>query len=259
MSKIQIVHVDDQPRQLKAVKVTMEKFPNVELTSQFTNAEEARDYILKTNPDIAILDIEMPEKDGFWLANEIKSSKALIVFLTAHPDFMLQAFEACAIHYILKPISSKAISEVMAKFEELTKKLNQSSTVQQCQQDQITEVLENYIAKTAHPRRIFINNVHKTTVLNLSEVIYMVSNGPYTIIKTTDGAKHTASKPLKIYYDALQNHPDFSRIHRAHFVNKFFVKAVLRNKHKIFAEMTDGEKLEITPLKRDEIYSMLGL
>ncbi|MGF2414279.1 MAG: LytTR family transcriptional regulator DNA-binding domain-containing protein, partial [Ferruginibacter sp.] len=103
-----------------------------------------------------------------------------------------------------------------------------------------------------------INNVHKTSVLNLDEVLYMVSSGPYTIFKLKDGSKHTASKLLKIYYEILYNHPDFARIHRAHIVNKNFVKAILRNKHKITALMIDGEELEVSPQKREEIYEMIG-
>ena len=99
MQKIRIVHADDDSAQLETVKNILATFDNIELQGQFTNAEDAAAFILRNNTDLAILDVEMPDKSGLWLANEIKSAKTLIVFLTAYPDYSLKAFEACAIHF----------------------------------------------------------------------------------------------------------------------------------------------------------------
>lgn len=255
MTKIKIVHVDDQVSQLTKVKDLLKALDEVELVNQFNSAIKARDFILSHQVDIAILDIEMPVKDGLWLAEQIKDSRTLIVFLTSHPDYALKAFEACAINYLLKPVTVGALQEVIDRYKKLQQPYSHHDEMQS---EKVFELLGNYLNKNSYPKRLFVHNVHKTTVLNLEEVLYMISGGPYTIFKCKDGSKHTASKPLKVYYDALKEHPDFARIHRAHVVNKNHVKAVLRNKHKIIALMSDDAQLEITPLKRDEIYEMLG-
>lgn len=257
MKKIKVVHVDDQESQQQTVKSILGFFDNVELTGQFDNALDAKEFILKNEVDLVILDVEMPGKDGLWLAHQLKNTQIFIVFLTAHPDYTLQAFEACAIHYILKPLTKTLLESVFERYEKLI--LNGKEKASDGQEEQINELVENYLNKTSYPRRIFINNVHKTTVINLSEVIYIVSKGQYTIFKTIDGAKHTSSKLLKVYFEALVNHPDFVRIHRAHIVNKNFVKAILRNKHIIAAEMVDGENLEVSPQKREEIYQLIAM
>jgi len=256
VEKIKIIHVDDQVSQLQLVKSILNEFDEINLVNQFDNAVKAKEFILANEVDLAILDIEMPDKDGFWLAEQIKDTRTLIVFLTSHPDYALKAFEACAIHYMLKPLTKEVVGEIITRYKKIAKI---SSAENQLQGEKINEFLSHYINKQSYPRRIFINNVHKTTVLNLSEVLYMISSGPYTIIKSQDGSKQTASKLLKVYADALQNHPDFVRIHRAHMVNKNFVKAILRNKHKIAALMMDGAELEVSPQKREEIYSLLEL
>jgi DNA-binding LytR/AlgR family response regulator len=95
-------------------------------------------------------------------------------------------------------------------------------------------------------------------VLILEDVLYMESSGAYTLFTMKDSTKYTASKMLKVYIEALQNHPDFARIHRGHIVNKNYVKAVLRQKHKIFALMEDDKQLEVSPGLREGIYTILG-
>jgi DNA-binding LytR/AlgR family response regulator len=252
--KIRVVHVDDQEKQLAVVKKILQEFDNIELVAQFTDAENAREFLLNTEIDFAILDIEMPVNDGFWLAEALKGSGIEIVFLTSYPDFSLKAFDACAIHYILKPITKELLEEVIKRYENIRGHGKFDSFNQD---ERITELIDNYFNKTSYPKRIFIHNVHKTTVLNLDDVLYMVSSGQYTTFKTKDGQKHTASKILKTYSEALKNHPDFVRIHRANIVNKKNVKAILRDKHKLAVMMTDGVELDVSPQKRDEIYDMI--
>jgi two-component system LytT family response regulator len=256
-NRIKIVHVDDQPRQLKAVAALLAEIPDVVLQAQFTDAIAAKEFLLANETDIVISDIEMPNKNGLWLADQLKSTPSFIVFLTGHSDYLLKAFEVSAMHYILKPVTKKAILEVIDKYNGFYSKIEMVE-YRGFQTEQVNEVIERYEKVGSFPNRIFINNLHKTSILNLSDVMYMVSNGPYTNITTVEKTKYVASKPLKVYFDAIGNHPDFSRIHRAHFVNKKFVKSVIRERHKIFAEMADKEKLEISPLKRNEIFEMLS-
>ncbi|MBS1511248.1 MAG: response regulator transcription factor [Bacteroidetes bacterium] len=257
MEKITVVHVDDDPKQLEAVKAILKDMPAVSSVTGFNNAKEARDYILENEVDLAILDVEMPGNNGLWLADQIKGSDTAILFLTSYPQYSLQAFEACALHYIIKPATPELMMEALERFNRMRPYSTANSGIQQ---EQVNELLNNYLSKLTYPKRIFINNVHRTKVLNLDDVMYISSvGGPYCIFKCTDGNKYTASKILKVYAKILEGHPDFVRIHRAHIVNKKFAKAILRNKHAINLEMADGEELEISPQKREEIYQMLLL
>ncbi|MFZ1528528.1 MAG: LytTR family DNA-binding domain-containing protein [Ferruginibacter sp.] len=254
MQKIRVVHADDDSTQLEIVGKIFAGFKNVELQAQFTNAEDAAAFILRNNTDLAILDVEMPGKNGLWLANEIKSAKTLIVFLTAYPDYSLKAFEACAIHYILKPVSHEQVQEILSRYE----KLQTIAPAGQLQPEQVTELIDNYFNNRSFPRRIFINTVHKTSVINLNEVMYLQSSGAYTIFKLANGSGITSSKLLKTYETALQNHPSFARVHRTHMVNKNFVKAVLRNKQKTSLQMNDGAELEVSQAIRESVYELLS-
>lgn len=256
MDKIRVVHVDDEAAQLKVVSDILSGFNNVEQVGQFSSAKKARDFILDNEVDLAILDIEMKGENGLWLADQIKASGAAIVFLTSHPDYALKAFEACAIHYILKPVTTELVEEILKRYIEL-RDIQEAGTDNGKQPEKITELVQHYLPANSYPRRIFINNIQKTIVVNLDEVLYMSSKGPYTEFKMADGSRHTSSKMLKIYYETLKNHPDFTRIHRANIVNKNYVKAILRKKHIITALMSDNTELEVSPQKREEIYRLL--
>jgi two-component system LytT family response regulator len=249
--KIQVVHVDDQPRQLSNVKAMLNRFNNVELVGQFTDCCKALDFILMKQVDLAILDVEMPGKNGLWLAEQIKETDTSVVFLTAFPDHSLKAFDACAIHYLLKPITIDELKNVIDRF------YARKGYMVSGQNEQIAELINNYFNKTSYPKRIFVNNLHITTVVNLDDVLYMISSGSYTIIKLANGTKLTASRLLKTYSDVLLSHPDFLRIHRAHLVNKQHIKAVLRSMHKVSLLMSDGDQLEVSPQKREEIYRLI--
>lgn len=254
MDKIRIVHVDDNKDALTVVATLLNSFPGIVQVGSFSTANEAKDFILANPVDLAILDIEMKPEDGFWLARQIKGSPTIIAFLTSYSGYAASAFEACAIDYILKPLEKKNVSDLLEKYQ----KLENCFTRSPLQQDQIEEVSKNYLQKDAVPKRIFIHNLHKTAVIQLDQLLYAISSGPYTIFKTNAGDKYTASKILKVYNEALEPHPDFVRVHRAHIINKRYLKAVLRDKHKIFALMSDDVKLEIAPRMRDEIFELFS-
>jgi two-component system LytT family response regulator len=255
MKNIRIVHVDDSNVERKIVSVLAEQYENAELLGGFSDAETALEFILQNDVDLVIIDIELPGKDGFWLADQLKNVKTEVVFLTAYSEYSLKAFEACAIHYVLKPMTKEKLSEILRRYDKIREGAEERSNMYN---EQITELVKLYFNKTPYPRRIFINNIHRTIVLNLDEVVSILSSGPYTIFKTIDGGRYTASKLLKTYDEVLKNHPDFVRIHRAHIINKNFVKAVIRDKHKIYFSMTDGDQLEVSPQKRMDIYNLIN-
>lgn len=251
MNKISLFHLDDDSRDIEVVKKLIEPLEEFEYVGATTSTVHCLQIIDEKKPDVLLLDIEMPEENGLSFALKLKKTSTQVVFLTAHTGYALRAFEACAMHYILKPATTEAFEEILFRY---TKTNNKNLTVQQ---EKVTELLSNYFNKESYPKRIFINNLYKTTVLDLENVIYLTSSGSYTTFVTIDGAKHTASKLLKLYAEALENHPDFLRIHRGHIINKKFVKAILRNKHKTTVQMGDDEELEISPNKKDAIYKEL--
>lgn len=214
--KITTIHVHDDTSKLLYVQDILSGIPEVEQVGKFTNVKDALEYINSNAVDLAILDIEMYEEDGLWLAGKIKDKNIAIFFLTGHADYAVKAFEACAIHYILKPIDFAHVLECIERFKNFNFSIKQHKN----QQTEQISVIMNYFNKSSYPQRIFINNVHKTTILPLAEVLFISANGSYTEFKTKDGIVRISSKNLQVYSDVLKSHPDFVRTHRGYIVNK---------------------------------------
>jgi two-component system LytT family response regulator len=77
------------------------------------SADEAREKIKLLKPDLVFLDIAMPEKSGFDLLNDLETIRFEIIFVTAHDDFMLQAFRFSAVDYLLKPVENNLLVDAV--------------------------------------------------------------------------------------------------------------------------------------------------
>lgn len=252
MKPVRIIHVDDDKNTVKSFAAEVEKSSDIDYKGGFTNASDALSYLKEHEVDLAFLDIEMPDKDGFWLAGKMKGINTSIVFLTSHTEYMMQAFEACAIHYIVKPAGFNDIEHAIDNWKKQKEKFAGES-------GQIEELINNYIQQlTTFPKRVFINTVGKTVVIQLDQLMYISSIENYSQFYLIDGSKQLSSRNLKTYSDALHKNPDFVRIHKSHLVNKKFVANILRDKSgKTSLEMNNGVKLEVSGLRKDEILKEL--
>ncbi len=252
MKPISIIHVDDEPGTLKSFARAAENCENIEYMGGFTSAHDALAFLKENDPDISFLDIEMPDKDGFWLADNIKALNTSIVFLTSHTDYVLKAFEACAVHYIVKPARTKDIEHAIEKWKTQKEKFAGQAS-------QIEELISNYIHQaTSYPKRVFINTVGKTIVIQLDQLMYISSIENYSQFYLVDGTTQLSSRNLKTYVNVLRRNPNFVGIHKSHMVNKAYVANVLRDKSgKTSLEMNNGVKLEVSGLRKDEILKEL--
>lgn len=121
MEKLRIVLVDDEVLLLEQMEYILEKYEKAEIVGAFTCAYEALDAIEELRPDVAFLDVSMPDMDGFQLAERIKRVKpdTFIIFVTGHNEFALKAFDAEAIDYIVKPFTKE---RVLKSIERLNKR-----------------------------------------------------------------------------------------------------------------------------------------
>jgi two-component system LytT family response regulator len=123
MKSIKTILVDDEPRGLSALQKLLEyNCPEIEIIGLCSSADEAKEKITELKPELVFLDIAMPEKNGFDLLNDIDPIRFEIIFVTAHDDFMLQAFRFSAVDYLLKPVENNllvdAVNRAATRIEE---------------------------------------------------------------------------------------------------------------------------------------------
>jgi len=125
MTRTIIIEDEYSPRQMLREKIE-QHFPDMEIVAECENAEDALIEILRLRPNLLFLDIQMPGKNGLWLADELMRMKGDtftppdIIFTTGYtfPEYLLKAFELAAIDYLVKPVSQGSLEKAVARYRE---------------------------------------------------------------------------------------------------------------------------------------------
>lgn len=110
-----VIIVDDELAARKSLLNVIKEFPELRVLAEISDGKAAIDEIREQKPDLVFLDIDMPEIGGFKVAEETKDINYQLIFLTAHPEYALQAFNTHAIDYLVKPIRPELIIKSIDK------------------------------------------------------------------------------------------------------------------------------------------------
>ena len=116
--------IDDETHNQRNLKSLIEAHcPLIEIVAECSSADEALVAIRNNHPQLVFLDIKMPGKSGFDLLKELGEIPFEIIFVSAFNEFAIQAFEFCAIDYLLKPLDfTKLINSVNRVVERISQK-----------------------------------------------------------------------------------------------------------------------------------------
>jgi two-component system LytT family response regulator len=247
--KYRTIHIDDEAQTLSIFRQIVENIPKINLLRSFTSLKEASAFLASNRVDLIYLDVIIPGEDSMQFASSLKYSNTSIIFLTNHSHFAFQAFEACALLYVIKPFTTEDITKTIRDFESHYEKLNKF------QQDQINEFYNSYVFMNKIPQNIFIKTLKKTIMIKLKDILYLRSGeGPYTHFNLKDTTEIVSSKTLKIYDEILSEHPDFIRIHRSVIINKNYISSINNNNsHDSYITMTNGSLHKISERKKQII------
>jgi two-component system LytT family response regulator len=250
MSKITCIHIDDETRHLDMLGAILKDHPSFEYLGGFQNTAEAYEVIRSKHIDIIFLDILLDGENGVDFAMQLTDMPVSVVFVTSHTDFAVRAFQACALHFLVKPVLRSDLDLLVDQLK--TMRAKHDALLKQLQ---LEELSIHQKQQGIPPRRIFIHAVKEIIVVDLSEVIFMKSVDRYTHFIMKDGAKHVSSKHLKFYDEYIEAHNDFVRIHRSAIVNKNFVKKIISDSKKniLLLEMSNGAQLEVSKARKDHI------
>ncbi len=113
---MKVVIVDDERLSREELKKMLKQYPDIEILAECVNAEEGKKKIEELKPDLVFLDIEMPDKTGFEMLNEI-SAIPDVVFISAYDEYAIKAFEFQALDYLLKPLDPQRLAECIKKYQ----------------------------------------------------------------------------------------------------------------------------------------------
>ena len=111
---MRVLIVDDEPNARRRLAIMLEEL-DVEVAGEAENGVEALQFARERQPDVLLLDIAMPEVDGFDVARHLPEPKPLIIFQTAYHEFALKAFEHEALDYVVKPVGLERLRKALER------------------------------------------------------------------------------------------------------------------------------------------------
>ncbi len=222
MDKITALIVDDEQDSRETLRNYVGKYcPQVSLIGESSNIIEARAAILKHQPQLVFLDIEMPHGNAFDLLEQWGEINFEIIFITAFSQYAVQAFNLSAAHYLLKPVDIEELEKAVATVEQLLsqkEKLNHANIL-----------LENMAALHSQNRKLVLPLMEGFDVVRMSEILYCEAEDNFTRFYFMDGRKTLICRNLKFYETALDAF-GFFRVHRSHIINLEYVKRYNKGK-----------------------------
>jgi two-component system, LytTR family, response regulator len=235
--------IDDEIKSLNTLKLLLQKnCTQVEVMAICCDAVAAQQKINGLRPDLIFLDISMPGKNGIELMQELDGHIPEVIFVTAHDDYMLQAFKFSAVDYLLKPIDETELTEAVDRaFDRISKKKRMEGL----------EVLSHNLRPQlpAHEIKLCIPSQHGFEVILLQDVIYCEANSSYTRFCLLNKKQVVTSKTIK-EYECLLADNFFVRVHRSYLINLRHVKEYRRGEDGIIT-MTNGHEIKLAKRKKE--------
>lgn len=238
--------IDDEKRARVSLQLLLEEYcPEIEIVAQCENLPEGVKAINKYQPELVLLDIEMPGHSGlelldFFNENEITFS---IIFTTAYNEFAIQAFKLSAIDYLLKPIVPEELVLAIERFQK--------------QKNQQFKALAENINKESF-EKIAVPSGNTFILLKIADIVYIKAEGSYSEVIMKDKSKHMVSRNLKNFEEILNSDKRFLRTHKSYFVN--FNEVVAYNKSDGgWLEMQNGSSVPVSADKSSLILERIRI
>jgi two-component system LytT family response regulator len=225
--KLKSIIVEDEETSRKILRNYLNKYcPNVEVLGEAANVEEALVLIRNTELDLVFLDVEMPYGNAFDLLDKVGDVNFETVFVTAYNHYAIDALNAHASYYLMKPIS---IDEDALQDQVLVPKMN---TVN---------------GKITIPQQTGFE------VVQTADIMYCKADDNYTEIYLSNNKKKLVSKTLKYFEEALTE-SGFARVHKSYLVNVNEVTKYIKGKGGSVV-LSNGKEIMVSASKKSDLLS----
>jgi len=217
--KIRAMIVDDEPLARKRIHLFLRDEPDLEIVGECAGGAEAIEQIGWQNPDLLFLDVQMPEVSGFDVLRAVPTDHwPMVIFVTAHDQHALEAFEVHALDYLFKPFK-------LDRFRQALQRARQNLNAQDVK-GQNRRFREWLLAQeeTAYPSRLTVKSGEHTVFVEVSDVDCIEAAGNYAILHV--GATNHILRETLANLEAKLSPKRFLRVSRSAIVNLDRIKAV---------------------------------
>lgn len=250
---IRTVIVDDEPLAREGLRGFLTDHPDVEIVGECGSGKEAVRAIEALRPDLVFLDIQMPELDGFGVLRELGPEKTpAVVFVTAHDEYAIDAFEVVALDYLLKPVER-------ARFERSLERARAqlgAGGVEELR-NRVLRLLDQLGREDELLDRIVVKSRGRVSFVSVRDIRWIEAEGNYARLHVSDG-DHLIRETMA----SLERRLDpkrFARVHRSAIVNLDRVREIQPwFKGDLMVILDTGEEVALSRKYRKKLRERLG-
>lgn len=233
MTRLRIFIADDERPAREYLKAILRQFEIAEVVGETDNGGSAVEHIRELKPDLALLDLQMPQLNGLEVVRELKPSEMpLVAFVTAFDDQAIQAFELNAVDYLLKPVETERLRNTLNRAAERLDRIDWREQ----ESSRLDSTVEMYQAdlRSEPINRIPVKERESIRLVPTDEIASIVADGELLHIHTIGGQRYLINFRLKDI-EARLDRNKFVRASRGSLVNLAHVES--------FAPMPGGTYL----------------
>ncbi len=226
--------VDDEPLARSRLVRMLEAIDGVSVIAEAADGEEARDILRRETLDVLFLDIRMPGLDGLTLASSVPDLPP-VIFTTAYDEYAVEAFDANAIHYLLKPIQRARLARAVARVR-----------TQGGRDDDMAETLRRVLNadREIATCRITAQEGGSIHLFDAREITRFHASAKYTAFET-EGREYLVEESLSDLEIRLRNH-GFFRVHRSELVALAQIRTIASDDSGTKLVLSDGQVARVS-------------
>ena len=248
--------VDDEALARRGLEIRLAGYDDIEICAQARNGREALAAVREQSPDLMFLDVQMPGMSGFEVLQRMSGSNMPdVVFVTAYDEFALQAFDANALDYLLKPINDDRLREAIERVRRHSKAKKADDQRNKllkfvCELTGRELTLESALQAAtgkhqAYPSRIAIRDGAETNCVEVESIDWVDAAGDYMCVHSS-GETYVLRGTMKHLEDLLDPET-FVRVHRSAIVNRHRVTSMRPHRNgEYFLQLGDATELKLS-------------
>ena len=246
-ARLRVVVADDERPARSFLVALLRSFREVLIVGEADSGKAAVSLIERERPDLALLDLQMPELDGIGVVRMLKKELPLIAFVTAYDEYAVRAFEVNAVDYLLKPVDKKRLRETINRAIE---RIEHAEIVAE-QASRVGAAIDAYEAASKGPflERIPVRHREEVVIVPVTQIASVIAEGEFLKITTIRNEHHTITYRLKDLESRLDP-SRFVRLGRGTLANvDLITKVSIMPGGTHIAVLRNGQKLQVSRLQ----------
>lgn len=235
--QLRTIIIDDEPLARQVIREFLQAFPQIEIIAECENGRQAVAALNKHQPDLILLDVQMPGLDGFQVLEKIEHLPA-IIFSTAYDEYAIRAFEVNAVDYLLKPFDRARFATAVQRAIE--RRANGSGEI-----ERLLRLLQAAQPAGNFSERLLVRSGEKIIPVRAADIEWIEAADDYVLLHAGT-AKHLCNLGLGEIEKRL-NPQQFLRVHRSAIINITRIRHLEKDgEGGMIATLASGEEVKVS-------------